>query len=311
MIMRLGGPGRHVSVANSSASGRIAVQRNPREGQVMQKHEHVSAYELLMVALSIYVLLALLIQRVFSLSTQTSEIVHLIDTAVCTIFLADFFVQLGTASNKLRYLRWGWIDLISSIPMFPVLRWGRMVRIVRVVRVLRGFRAARILTSVIFAHRAKGALATALFVCIVLVTFGSVTILQVETDPQSNIRTPGDALWWSLATIATVGYGDKYPVTGEGRALAILLMTGGIGLFGTFTGYLATWFMEADPTADKSIMKVAAEIGELRFQVQQLRTELGAARQVPELTTLDVASSLPTVAVPEIPTEAGTFLPGA
>src|SRR5262249_46063799 len=94
------------------------------------------------------------------------------------------------------------------------------------------------------AHRAKGALATALFVCLVLVTFGSVTILHVETDPQSNIRTPGDALWWSLATIATVGYGDKYPVTAEGRAVAIMLMMGGIGLFGTFTGYLATWFME-------------------------------------------------------------------
>jgi voltage-gated potassium channel len=156
------------------------------------------------VALSGYVLLALLVERMFTITPQTLEILNLIDTAVCAVFIADFFVQLGTARSKLHYLRWGWIDLISSIPMLPALRWGRMVRIVRVIRVLRGFRAAKILTSIIFAHRAKGALATALFVCLVLVPFGSVTILHVETDTDSNIRTPGDALWWSLATLATV-----------------------------------------------------------------------------------------------------------
>jgi len=86
---------------------------------------------------------------------------------------------------------------------------------------------------------------TVLFVCLVLVTFGSVTVLHVETAPESNIRTPGNALWWSLATMGTVGYGDKYPVTAEGRTIAIVLMIGGIGLFGTFTGYLATWFLQS------------------------------------------------------------------
>ena len=241
----------------------------------MQRHEHVGAYELLMVALSIYVLGALLIEKAFAVRPQTFQILTIIDAAVCIIFLADFFVQLAIARDKLHYLRWGWIDLLSSIPMLPVLRWGRMLRVVRLVRILRGFRAAKILTSVVFAHRAKGALATALFVSLVLVTFGSVTILHVETDVHSNIHTPGDALWWSVATIATVGYGDKYPVTAEGRLVAIMLMLGGIGLFGTFTGYLATWFMEPREHTEKS-PNVAAELAALRGEVQQLRNEVSS-----------------------------------
>lgn len=241
----------------------------------MQKHEHVSAYELLMVALSVYVLVALLVEKAFAITPQTVQILTVIDAAVCMLFLLDFFVQLGMARDKLHYLRWGWIDLISSIPMLPVLRWGRMLRVIRVVRILRGFRAAKILTSVVFAHRAKGALATALFICLVLVTFGSVTILHVETDAHSNIHTPGDALWWSVATIATVGYGDKYPVTAEGRVVAIMLMLGGIGLFGTFTGYLATWFMEPQKSTETSI-NLAAELTALRGEVRQLRNEISS-----------------------------------
>jgi voltage-gated potassium channel len=246
------------------------------------QHEHVSAYELLLVVLSVYVLLALLLERVVALSAETLQILLLIDSLICVIFFADFFVQLLTAKSKLRYLRWGWIDLLSSIPMLPMFRWGRLVRIIRVLRLLRGVRAAKILGSVVFAHRAKGALATAVFLCVVLVTFGSVTILHVETDPASNIRTAGDALWWSLATVATVGYGDKYPITGEGRALGVMLMIGGIGLFGTFTGYLATWFMEPGAKPHDSGASVAAELEALRLEIRELRNELkGATRTLP------------------------------
>jgi voltage-gated potassium channel len=243
--------------------------------EARSKHGHVSAYELLLVALSLYVLVALFVERVFHLSTQTLEILVFIDTVICGVFLADFAVQFLTAPSKFYYLRWGWIDLLSSIPALPFFRWGRLVRVIRVIRLLRGIRAAKILGTVIFSHRAKGALATALFLCIVMVTFGSVTILHVETDPESNIRTAGDALWWSLATVATVGYGDKCPVTAEGRALGILLMIAGIGLFGTFTGYLATWFMEP-PTGDDSLSQVRDELASLRFELREFRLNVTA-----------------------------------
>jgi voltage-gated potassium channel len=77
-----------------------------------------------------------------------------------------------------------------------------------------------------------------------MVIFSSVAILQVEDDPTGNIKTAEDALWWSYVTITTVGYGDKYLVTSEGRLIAAFLMTAGVGLSGTFTGYVASWFVE-------------------------------------------------------------------
>lgn len=73
-----------------------------------------------------------------------------------------------------------------------------------------------------------------------MVIFSAIAILQVERDPNSNIKTAEDALWWSYVT-TTVGYGDRYPVTTEGRLIASVLMTAGVGLFGTFTAYIASF----------------------------------------------------------------------
>lgn len=80
-------------------------------------------------------------------------------------------------------------------------------------------------------------------IAVLMVIFSSIAILQVETDINSNIKTAEDAIWWSYVTITTVGYGDKFPVTTEGRLIAAILMTAGVGLFGTFTGFVASWFV--------------------------------------------------------------------
>lgn len=85
-----------------------------------------------------------------------------------------------------------------------------------------------------------------------MVIFSAIAILQVEDDPNSNIKTAEDAIWWAYVTITTVGYGDKYPVTTEGRIIAAFLMTTGVGLFGTFTGFLASWFVAEKKQEEKN-----------------------------------------------------------
>ena len=92
-------------------------------------------------------------------------------------------------------------------------------------------------------ERTQGALTAAAIIAVLMVIFSSIAILQVEDDPSSNIKTAEDAIWWSYVTITTVGYGDRFPVTTEGRIIAALLMTVGVGLFGTFTAFLASWFV--------------------------------------------------------------------
>ena len=88
-------------------------------------------------------------------------------------------------------------------------------------------------------------------IAVLLVIFSAIAILQVEDDPNSNIKTAEDAIWWAYVTITTVGYGDKFPVTTEGRIIAAILMTAGVGMFGTFTAFVASWFVKDNKSIDE------------------------------------------------------------
>jgi len=79
----------------------------------------------------------------------------------------------------------------------------------------------------------------------------AIAILQVEDDPNSNIKTAEDAIWWAYVTITTVGYGDKFPVTTEGWIITAILMTAGMGMFGTFTAFVASWFVKDNKAGEE------------------------------------------------------------
>ena len=142
-------------------------------------------------------------------------------------------------------MRWGWIDLISCIPVFDLFLAARLFRIVQLLRVLRAFRSMGMLARYYFSNKVKGTFTSVGIFAVLMVIFSAISILSIEKDaPNSNIKTAEDALWWAYVTITTVGYGDKYPVTTEGRVIAVALITVGVGLFGTFTAYVASWFVE-------------------------------------------------------------------
>jgi len=204
--------------------------------------ERIGLFSLLIIVLSIYVLLALVIDTFFKLPTEISALLQIIDDAICIIFLLDFSIRFYKAESKLKFMKWGWIDLISSIPAIPIARVGRLFRLVRLLRILRAFRSSRILLNYIFKNRVKGTMTAVALTTILVVIFSSISILIVENDPASNIKSAEDSIWWALVTVTTVGYGDKYPITTEGRIIGVMLMFVGVGIFGTFTAYLASWF---------------------------------------------------------------------
>jgi voltage-gated potassium channel len=205
--------------------------------------EKLGFLNLLILVLSVYVLVALLVDTFFKLPVEVSRILNMADNVICFVFLFDFGIRFYKAEQKLKFMKWGWIDLISSIPTFDFMRAGRMLRLIRLLRILRAFRSTKHLVHHIFKRRTQGTLTAAAIIAILMIIFSSLAILQVEDDPNSNIKTAEDAIWWSYVTITTVGYGDRYPVTTEGRIIAAFLMTVGVGLFGTFTAYLASWFV--------------------------------------------------------------------
>ena len=211
----------------------------------------VSIWQLVILFLSVYVLGALFVDTVLHLRPETSALLAQIDNLVCIVFLGDFAFNVITARSKIGYLKWGWIDLVSSIPNVEVLRWGRFVRAIRILRILRGIRSTKMILQFVFRNRAKGAFASVAAISFVMVVFSSIAILNCETSPDSNIKTASDALWWSFVTITTVGYGDRYPVTGLGRIIAAVLMTAGVGLFGTFTAFVAAFFLQSGEEKEK------------------------------------------------------------
>lgn len=204
----------------------------------------LSFLNLLVLVLSIYVLVALLVDVFFKLPPELSRLLYYMDNAICAVFFYDFCIRFYKAESKWKFMHWGWIDLLSCIPAIDYLRAGRTFRLIRLIRVIRAFQSTRKLVQHIFRNRAQGSLTTISILAVLLVILSSIAILQVEDDPNSNIKTAEDAIWWSYVTITTVGYGDKFPVTTEGRFIACMLMTAGVGLFGTFTAYVASWFVE-------------------------------------------------------------------
>jgi voltage-gated potassium channel len=203
-------------------------------------------YQIFMLFLCLFVIGLLVVDTTIQTDTETKRILLWIDNGICVIFLLDFLGRLITEKNRLTYLvTWGWIDFVSSLPMFAIARLGRIARILRIIRLIRGLKSFKTLLDFIVQKRGESTFLSASLVAILTISFGSISILQCEKGIEnSNIQSAGDAVWWTIVTMSTVGYGDYFPVTPEGRIIAAILMIVGIGLFGTFTGLFAAWLIE-------------------------------------------------------------------
>lgn len=226
----------------------------------------VSPYQLFMLVLCLYALLALAMHSFLALGEETRRLLEWTDNVVCLLFLLDFVVSFVRAERRWHYLvTWGWVDLLSSIPTVDPLRWGRAARILRIFRVLRGVRATKLIATFLLNRRAESTALSAALISLLLLVFSSIAILQFENIPEANIHGAGDALWWAFVTMTTVGYGDRFPVTVEGRIIGGLLMTAGVGLLGTLSGFVAAWFLT--PNREKQ----GSELEHLRMEIRQLR----------------------------------------
>lgn len=189
------------------------------------------------------------------------------------IFALDYFVNLWLAEDRMRWFLWNLHELlIVVLPFFRPLRLLRLVTLLSVLQrtvgeTLRG----RVATYV------AGAAA-------MLILIGALAVLDVEqSDPQAKITTFGDAAWWAVTTITTVGYGDLYPVTPIGRFVAAALMMSGIAVLGIVTASIASWLVQrieenAEGVAAAAEVKAAAAEEPVRAEIADLVTEIAALR---------------------------------
>lgn len=239
--------------------------------------ERVTPFQLFILILSIYVIGAMLADLLLSLPAEISQLMQYMDYIVCVFFFVDFCQRLITAESKRAYMRWGWIDLLACIPA-GVFQGARLFRVVRVLRVLRAFKSAQLIWRLLFRNRAEGVFASAATATILLVAFGAITMLLVESpDPTSPINTAEEALWWAFVTVTTVGYGDYYPVTTLGRVVAVILMICGVGLFGSFAAYISSIFIQDDSERGSREARAQRDMTRALYrEVRQLRSEIQA-----------------------------------
>ena len=242
---------------------------------VPKKHsDEINLFQIIILILSVYVLIVFIIQTLVPLNPATTHILDDIDLVVCLFFLGDFFYRLWHAPSKLHFMKWGWIDFVSSIPvlLLPASNNIRVLRIVRLFRILRAFRSTKIISHYLFRHRARTGVISVVLMSILVSIFGAIAELNLETSPDSNIKTSEDALWWAFSTITTVSC-EKYPVTEAGRIVALLLMAAGVCLFGTIAAYIATVFLEPLQKKDESDLKqLLQEMKALHTKVEALET---------------------------------------
>jgi voltage-gated potassium channel len=171
------------------------------------------------------------------------QVIWVIDLLLIVVFVIDLLQRLRIATDRRAYMvrGWGWLDAIGTIPL---LRFFRLLRIIRVMRIVGRMGGLGSALKVFFANRAAGGLLFVLLLAIYVLELGSLAVLAAErSDPEANIRTASDAVWYTIVTMSTVGYGDRYPVTELGRLVGALIIVIGVGVFGTFTGFLANAFL--------------------------------------------------------------------
>jgi len=199
------------------------------------------------------------------------------------LFTADYLIRLALAPRRLHFALRNIPSLL--VVLLPLLRPLWLLRALLLLRVVaERVRLPLRLRAVVYVT------GTALF----LAAVGSVAVLDVERgNPGGNIKTIGDALWWSLTTMTTVGYGDRFPVTVEGRMVATGLMIAGIALLGVVTAAIASWFVERFERAaalerrtEAELAQVVAELAETRKALSDLNRTQDALRD--ELAALMV-----------------------
>lgn len=232
--------------------------------------QRLNPWDWLVLVVAVVSLLLVLLETFLHIPANVLPLLRDIDRLSCLVFLADIIVRWRREKWAASFWRWGWIDLLASIPFDPAFRSLQAIRIYRFVRLVRVLKKLNTLTAGTSLNEKLLALPG---IALVMVFFSTMLMVEVERGaPSATIKTGGDALWWALTTVTTVGYGDTYPVTTEGRIIASVLMLIGIALFGSMSAIVTSKLILPKETRDHEELR--DEIRSLHAEIRELRRHL-------------------------------------
>jgi len=223
--------------------------------EIVDGHESSAAkmFDLCVQFLILLSLVSFMIETLPDLSPEVQSLLRVIETATVAAFTVEYLLRLWVAASRWRYARsiFGIIDLLAILPFYvaPGLDL-RSLRVIRVLRLLRVFKLLRYTAASDRFHRAwliaKEELLLCLFTALILLYFAAVGIYFFEHEAQpEKFRSVFDSLWWAIATLTTVGYGDIYPVTTGGRLFTFVVLIAGLGIIAVPSGLVAAALVKA------------------------------------------------------------------
>jgi voltage-gated potassium channel len=251
-----------------------------------------NAYNIFILILTVLSLAVMVVMLLPFISDETMQLLSVYDNVICVIFLIDFYLNMRGAGKKSDYFikERGWLDLLGSIPSLGLFtnigkfaglfRLARLSRLARITRLLRGENKKALVKDVL-ENRSKYAGFITILLTLLVLTVASVLVLQFESkEPNANIHTGGDALWYAIVTITTVGYGDFYPVTMAGRITAMFIMFMGVGIIGALASILASLLVGGAPAEEEA--PATQPVATVEQELTSIKNELAEIHQILE-----------------------------
>ncbi len=234
-----------------------ATEESYRRERLLDRVERITEAPLLILAA---LMIPLLVGSFLWDLTEHQETTFLaLDIFIWSVFAADLMVKTAISPRRSSYLKAHWIDVV--IVVVPFVRPLRLVRLfVYGSRAFMGIqRMMRIDYLLVYG--------------VFLVMVSATVVTTVETGENAQITSFPDALWWTVVTVTTVGYGDVVPVSEAGRAMAYILVLGGVALFGALTANFSALLIKEQPSTDQNTTQLVAEIRALRRELAEQRGE--------------------------------------
>ena len=233
------------------------------------KTRRITLYDLILMILAFISIFIFFFQVFLPKDDPLFQLFRTLDTFIALVFLADFFARLVRAESRKQYFfhQFGWLDFMGGIPIYG-LGLFRLARLVRGFRILRHTNAREFIRS-LRDQLAQNTVLFTIFSALLALFAASASVLIFEVNaPGSNIHTTEQAVWWAFVTVATVGYGDYYPVTFPGHITGVLLMVVGVGIFGVISAFLAHTFISPNRSAVNPY--IHAELAEMKSELAEM-----------------------------------------
>jgi voltage-gated potassium channel len=255
-----------------------------------------NSYTIVVLIMTLFSLAIMGVQFLLPEGSETWKLANLYNNLSCIFFLIDFVLHMIAEPVKRDYFigQRGYFDLLGSVPSFGFSQYTAILRLFRLSRLFRLRRFLnpenrQLLKNEILDNRGNYAALITVILAMLVISTASILVLFFESQsPDANITAGGDSMWWSVVTITTVGYGDRYPVTMGGRLTAVFVMFSGVGIIGALASILASFLIPPpkkaeEPAETQPVENLPAVSGPaVEHELAAVKTELAALRQLLE-----------------------------